>query len=464
MIFEHHYEKTENKRFYFNESTQAVGFSALCNETVETLFHGFAFRSVNLNIIGDDKLHFLIGQAQELSADEESYCISISESGVSISAQTKENLFYGFFTFLDLIRMDDNGRAYVACCQFSEKPLIKTRMLHFCVFPETEIWEITKIIRLCAALKYSHLIIEFWGMLKYDCCEALSWSHAFSKEELKEPLQEARNLGLEIVPMFNHWGHASGCRQAHGKHVVLDSHPEMQAYFSESGWSWNFRNPKVRRLLSDIRRELIDLCGNGKYFHIGGDEAEDFSFDPEETAELCDFLNEIAQDIEKQSRNAIMWGDMLLTKDDGTIKENSYSVNCPDKASQAQIISRLSKNILIADWQYWVEAAPIETSLKLSELGYNVLVCPWDRSMKTQNACLKTVLNGKLFGAIHTTWHTLSEGMPYVGAFAATCWGSEMPESKRSMDYRIASAQRRVFFTDGDYKKSGWSKKDTDLA
>lgn len=462
MIFEHHYDKSENKKYYFNAKTDAVGFSSLCNDTVKTLFYGFAFRSIDLNIIEDNTLRFLIGEAEELPADEESYSVNICESGISISAQTEENLFYGFFTFLDLILMDENGRVYADCCRFTEKPLIKTRMLHFCVFPETESWEITKIIRLSAALKYSHLILEFWGMLKFDCNEALSWSHAFSKEDLKKPLQEAKALGLEIVPMFNHWGHASASRQMHGKHVVLDSHPEMQSYFSDSGWSWNYKNPKVRKLLSDIRRELIDLCGNGKYFHIGGDEAEDFSFDPEETDALCDFLNEIAGDVEKHSRSTIMWGDMLLTKDDGSIKENSYSVNCPDKSSQNQIISKLSKNTIIADWQYWVETAPVETSLKLSEFGYRVLVCPWDRSMNAQNACLKTVLNNNLFGAIHTTWHTLSEGMPYVATFAASCWGADMPESKRSMDYRIASVQRKVFFTDGDYEKSGWSKKDTD--
>lgn len=445
MLFEHNCTRPESEKYYFAENTVAAGHSSLCNKTVKMLFHSFAFRSAAIDIAEDDRLHFAIGEASELPVDGESYSINITGSGISVNAQTKENLFYGFYTLLDLIRMDSHGRVYADCRQITEKPLLKIRMIHFCIFPETELWELTKIIRLAAVLKYSHLILEFWGMYKYDCNDALSWSHAFTKSDLEEPLREARELGLEIVPMFNHWGHASQSRQKHGKHVVLDSHPEMQPYFSDSGWCWNYKNPKVRKLLSDIRRELTDLCGEGKFFHIGGDEAEEFSFYPEETDVLCDYINETARDIEGHSRIPIMWGDMLLTQEDYCGSDNEYSANCPDKASQSHITSRLSRSILIADWQYSVKTAPVETSLYLSKLGFRVLVCPWDRSMAAQNACLKTAMDNNLYGVIHTTWHTLSGGMPYVGTLRHPAGGALCPKAAEAWISGLLQFKERCF-------------------
>jgi hypothetical protein len=48
----------------------------------------------------------------------------------------------------------------------------------------------------------------------------------------------------------------------HGKHVVLDQNPTLQTYFSEDGWCWDIRKPKVRELFRKIRSELIELCGD----------------------------------------------------------------------------------------------------------------------------------------------------------------------------------------------------------
>ncbi len=68
----------------------------------------------------------------------------------------------------------------------------------------------------------------------------------------------ANELGIEIIPMFNHLGHASASRVMHGKHVVLDQNPKLQPLFSEDGWSWNLDNQNTVKLLRNIREELID--------------------------------------------------------------------------------------------------------------------------------------------------------------------------------------------------------------
>jgi hypothetical protein len=110
-----------------------------------------------------------------------------------------------------------------------------------------------KCVRSCAIAKYSHIIFEFWGMLKFDCMKELSWPFAYSKEEIKKIVSEANALGVEIIPMFNHLGHASACREINGKHVVLDQNPQMEYLFESYGWAWNLKRDDVRSLLSKVR-------------------------------------------------------------------------------------------------------------------------------------------------------------------------------------------------------------------
>ena len=245
-------------------------------------------------------------------------------------AENEKDLIYGFMTLLDRFKAidhDENLAIEVECCQIKEKPLIGNRMGHFCIFPETELWELQRFVRFCAALKYTHVVLEFWGMLKLDCMSELSWSHGYTKEQIKPIIKEANDLGLEIIPMFNHWGHASGSRVMHGKHVVLDQNPMLQTYFSEDGWCWDIKKPKVRKLLSQIRAELTEICGNGRYFHIGCDEAYNFELTKENMDFICDYINDISDEMTSLGRRIIAWGDMLLYRHPYYNSNNKYACN-----------------------------------------------------------------------------------------------------------------------------------------
>lgn len=141
-------------------------------------------------------------------------------------------------------------------------------MIHICVFPDTELYFLHKILRMCVVLKYTHIVLEFWGMLKLDAMKELSWDIAFTKSEIKPIIDEVVDAGVEIIPMFNHWGHAAQSRAIHGRHVVLDQNPRKQMYFRKNGWVWDVKKPMVRELMRNVRNELIELCGDGKYFHM----------------------------------------------------------------------------------------------------------------------------------------------------------------------------------------------------
>ena len=63
-------------------------------------------------------------------------------------------------------------------------------------------------------------------------------------------------------------------------------------------------------------------------------------------------------------------------------------------------------------------------------------------------------------GYMHTTWHTLSTGMPYVTLMGVG--GFENIESYGIVAVRphTAALLRKVMPVNGDYEKAGWAKFD----
>ncbi|MBQ8213382.1 MAG: family 20 glycosylhydrolase [Clostridia bacterium] len=447
--------------FTFLGDINAVAHPCLNKNIIKDFWQGFTFQSSTLSICESNDFIFLVGNAKPLSLGGYDYSINIESDGICVYAENEKNLIRGFMILLDRFHAIDRNEALAVeleCCQIKDKPLIQNRMVHFCIFPETELWELQRFIRFCGALKYTHVVLEFWGMLQYDCLSELSWSHAYTKEQIEPIIREANDLGLEIIPMFNHWGHASAGRVMHGKHVVLDQNPILQSYFSEDGWCWDICKPKVKKLLYEIRQELIELCGNGSYFHIGCDEAYNFEFTKDNMNMICEFINEISEEMRSQNRRTIVWGDMFLYRHARYNANNKYTCNAPTAEVEQYMLGCLNRDLVIADWQYNAVQDPVETVSVFMQAGFDCILCPWDRGVPHTNAALSTVKDQSLMGFMHTTWHTLSKGMPYVTLAAIGGFESIDQCGLGQMRTHTAALLRKVMPICGDYTKAGWSK------
>ncbi len=446
--------------FRFPKSIRLKAHPCLAKNIFAELFGGYTYRLCTADFDTADTLTLTAGRITPPALNGADYAFSITEEGFALTGKTERDLIHAFFTLADRIRAEDgkNGsEAVLDCGELYENAKIGLRIVHFCIFPETELWEITRFIRLAAALKYTHLILEFWGMLRYDCEKALSWPQAYSKEELRPILSEAKELGLSLIPMINHWGHATASRVMHGKHVVLDQNPALQPLFDEDGWCWNIQSERVRALLREMRGELCELFGEGEYFHIGCDEAYNFDLTKKENRdELLSYLNELSDELKAMGRRAIMWGDMLLAPNEEY--KNKLYCFAPSEAAAADLRQRLSRNIVIADWQYEPKIAPVETALVFKHDGFDTLLCPWDLGCDPIKVCTQTLKDEGLFGILHTTWHTLSKGMPFVSLSAKG--GFENIEAATPTQLRTATAAllRKVFPSEGDYRKTGFAK------
>ncbi len=465
MIFSSDAFKKFNGTFRFSGTIHAVAHPCLAKPLFSELFRGYTFRHAEIFFEETSTLTLSVGGVSPLSLDGRSYAISITKDGFSLSGASERDLIHAFFTLADRIRAeetDEKAELCIDCGELRESAKIQTRMVHFCVFPETELWELARFVRLAAALKYTHLVIEFWGMLRFDCLKELSWPNAFSKDAIRPILDEAHALGLSLVPMVNHWGHATASRVIHGKHVVLDQNPALQTLFDEDGWCWNIKSARVRSLLRAMRAELCELFGDGEYFHIGCDEAYNFDLTKKENRDLIvSYLNETEQDLAAMGRRAIMWGDMLLAPR-SDYQPHLYT-SAPDEESANDLLERISKRILIADWQYEPKQAPVETAAVFTRAGFACMLCPWDLGIEPMKATVKTAKDTRLFGLLHTTWHTLSTGLPFVSLAAKGCF-EDICAIQNITAARTATAAllRRIFPTGADYRKAGFAKYQVD--
>lgn len=381
---------------------------------------------INWNIsFHEDETKILVGNATEKALLNNEFVINTTEEGIYICGTDYTTTIRGFVTFLEMIFVYSKLDYRVKCGEIYGNADIKFRCVHICLFPEFTLESIRKVIRFCGISKYTHIILETWGSIKLDTLKELSWPNGHSKKDIKDLVKEANLLGMQVIPFFQHLGHASLSRLGYsGKHVVLDQNPELEyMYYPESyGWVWNFKDPEIRKFLKDVREELMDLFGDSEYFHIGCDESG-LKCDADE---LTSYLNEIATDLKSKGKRAIIWGDTLLSHDffpdekeiqNPLTKEFEWTkYDCNSSVEYANaLLDKLDKDILIADWQYETFSQNWATAKLFKEKGFEVICCPWNHADENLNGSINTIKENNLFGLMETTWNT-----PFTGRGLST--------------------------------------------
>ncbi len=451
----------ENREFYyFDDRVKASLPKELDAEVLRDFWNGFCARTGVLETEVGEDLRIGIGKATflPLNADDD-YTLCIRADGVGILGKDLAGLVRGFSALLLQIRAcgERAGEFAAPVCELHGKFSVGVRMIHLCVFPETSLHTLHRLVRLCGVLSYTHVIIEFWGMLRFDCLPALSWENAYTKDEIRPLLREARALGVEPIPMFNHLGHAAGCRIDIGKHVVLDQDPSLQYLFTPDGWCWNIFSDAARNLLREIRRELCELFGEGSYFHIGCDEAHIYSSEYYRLSGLAEFLGTLTAEVIAEGRRPILWGDMIVPYDTNADSEEKRMAAKPMEEKMRPLLSSLHPRSIIADWHYDTKTAPVRSSLIFKEAGFDVIGCPWD-TPKNIDAHHATLTEHNTYGLMMTTWHTLPSGISATLYFARKC-GLALTDWSAHAGHRnleIATILRKVSPAHTSYENNGF--------
>ncbi len=396
-------------------------------------------------------------------------CLRIDKHGIAGCGTSLTDMKYAWNTLMQLIvkgRGDSAGFWLIPHVCIQDRPLMKFRGIHLCIFPETSLDFIERIVRLAGFLKYSHVILEFWGMLKYDCLDALSWPNAFSKSEVKRIIDMAALAGLKTIPMFNHWGHATACRVSNGKHVVLDQRPELEALFEPDGWTWCLSNPDAKSLLKELRSELIELSGTDDYFHLGCDEAYSHASCPECMKKdahllLADYLNEVNADLKKSGLRPMIWGDTLMRQKDW----DGYIALGTESQRTDRVIETLSRDFIICDWQYYLKEPSLDRSAKyFIDHGFDLITAPWYECPNI--SCEGEIaIKHNALGMLLTTWHTLPTTMNCLHHASEVMWGGDARTKTARRTHplsTIAAFQRKLRGSHCSYEEAGWREHEVD--
>lgn len=193
---------------------------------------------------------------------------------------------------------------------------------------------VIKWIDKASEMGYNAILWEIEDDIKWETCPECVSPDAFTKAEFKEIIKYSRSLGLEPIPLLQTIGH--------GEYVL-----QHEKYFSFREDSTRYdcyctSNDDVKTFMKEWITEYLELFGDIKYFHLGGDEAYAFA-----TCDKCkntadkvgknklyaDYLNDIAFLLFEKNIQPGVWCDMIL--------------------SHPNELDAVSKRFVIWDWNYW---------------------------------------------------------------------------------------------------------------
>ncbi len=367
------------------------------------------------------------------------YSASVTELGFGAAAKDHIGLIHAMMTLLQLIqpeRIDNDNldKFHMSCSEISDKPALEVRSFHISFLPGM-LQTVHQTVRMCGLMKYSHLLIEFFGSVKLDSFPEMAFENAYEKSEILPILEEAAALGVELIPMFNCFGHAALADNSVGVHAVLNRDLKYAALYEPDGWSYCLSNPKTLEILKNLRREIIDMCGEGKYFHIGGDEAHSLG-----TCDVCrkkpienlyaDYINEIVEEMKPMGRRVIMWGDSML--------EYDRFANCTDRLGHKyeastgtqpdgyKALELIDKSVIINDWQYNIWDENVRTSEYFAKKGFDVITASATEVINTDAMCNASKKHGWL-GEMQTVW---SRNVPpiLIARGGSSAWMEDITE------------------------------------
>jgi hypothetical protein len=150
---------------------------------------------------------------------------------------------------------------------------------------------------------------------------------------------------------------------------------------------------------------------------------------------------------------------MLLCRAD-IDNQPGYSANAPSPEIAKMLREKLDRRMIIADWHYDVFTAPFLSAKFFNELGFDTLICPWEKG-KNIAAGVETAKDA--YGFMLTTWHTLSANMHTPGLAGAHIWQKKDEKLPTFISSQIAALLRKLCPINGSYTDAGWAENQIDF-
>lgn len=359
---------------------------------------------------------------------DEGYLLEVGRREAVVLARSQRGLVFGCQTLLQLVEPTTEGDGKrLRGVEIVDYPQLGFRGVHICIFPNTELAAVRQMILLAARFKYNAVVIEPWASLKSKKQPETAYDHAYTPEQIRPLIELGQALGMEMIPMLNSWGHASGMRSRSSEHVVLDRYPQYKDLYEADGWSFCLSNPAIYDQLFDRYEELLELFAPARYFHVGLDEAwghlglkeskECRGDDPLKL--IMSHLDKLHDYFARRNVQVLMWHDMFLERDHPQLGRQSPA-NSIAPFNTHLALPTLPRDVIIAAWNYSArDEWPVPKYF--ADKGFPVVVCPWKAKQNTI-ALVDTAKKHDLLGLLATTWDSLDVCQPSVAEAGVLAW------------------------------------------
>lgn len=248
-------------------------------------------------------------------------------------------------------------------------------------------WDDT--VKFLAERKYNMLIIDIGDGVLFDTHPEISAPDAWSKDFLKQKINEARALGLEVIPKLN----------------FSTAHDTWMKQYRRM-----ISTPVYYQVCADLIAEMCELFDYPRLFHLGLDEENEKNQKGHEMVIIRGeqlFWHDayfLFNECEKHGARPWVWSD--------------YYWSNPDLFAK-----HMPKSVLQSNWYYGTfmnydksreEFRAIQTYAELERLGYDQV--PTISSYKSKNNAFQTLMHSQkyisqehLAGFMSTMWHPIHE-------------------------------------------------------
>ncbi len=264
-----------------------------------------------------------------------------------------------------------------------------------------------------ADMGYNAILWELEDKVAWETCRESVWPEAMPKSLFRRILDEASDLGLEAIPLLQTVGHAEYILKQPAYSAMRELPERHDCYCTE--------NPETRRFLKQLISEYLELFGEIRRFHLGGDEAYVFARCGRCSAEAgrigrnalyARHVMDISEEIRRRGVRPGIWCDMVLNHPeqmdaippsfdiwdwnywDGDVEPDTVRIwggGARKKADITEEILELFPEILTPEGSL----NGFYTADALKRMGYEVILCSAARSSGDSVFCPRTELHAR---------------------------------------------------------------------
>lgn len=165
--------------------------------------------------------------------DRDAYRLVIKPGDISIVGNAPSGLFYGVQTFLQLMKVLNDGRIVVPECTITDWPEVELRIIHWDTKNHLDRMETLKrYLDWSARFKINAIAFEIWDKFVFPSHPVIGAPGAFTPKQLQELVDYGLARHIQIIP-------------------------DVQA---PSHFSWVFRHPEFAHLKNDLYNNTIEAC------------------------------------------------------------------------------------------------------------------------------------------------------------------------------------------------------------